>query len=386
MVRILFPMNKTYAEIENYLESQKENILDFLKKIVSLESPSTDKQAVNKCSSLVTQELEKTGVEITRFPQEKVGDIYLARLFSPHQEKGFILVLTHIDTVWPVGQIKKMPFLIRQDKIYGPGVLDMKAGLAMILFSVKAIKKFNLKPRNNIFFFINSSEEISSEESFKIIQEWAQKACFVFCLEPSLPGGSLKIERKGRLVVKMETKGKAAHAGNPEMGINAIDELILQLEKIKKIQRQGVTLNTGVIKGGQKTNIVAPSASAYLDIRFWKNQQKENILKFLLQMQPILPGASFQWEEVSLTPPMEKTRDSLKLFSRVKKIASSLDITLKAGKSGGGSDASIASNLGIPTLDGLGPEGEGIHSENEYVQFSSLLQRTLLLTKILCEV
>lgn len=375
-------------KFDHYFKSRQGEMINLLKKIVSLESPSTDKEAVNRCSSYVVKELKKTGSRISRFPQEEIGDIYLAEypLSRTKELKEQILILTHIDTVWPVGRIKNMPFYVSGNKIYGPGVLDMKAGLVMVIFSFKTLNELSIRLKKNIAVFINSAEEIGSEASRKIILNLAKKSACVLCLEPALPGGALKIQRKGRMVVRMDTKGKAAHAGTPEDGINAIDELMLQLRILQKLRTKEITINIGQIKGGEKPNIVAERASALLDIRFWRGSQKERILANLKQLKPLLHGARISYKIESLTPPMEKTEASTKLFSQVKKIAaSSLNMTLEAGKTGGGSDASIVSSLGIPTLDGLGPDGEGIHAENENLILSSLVERTALLTEILCQ-
>jgi len=375
-------------KFDHYFKSRQGEMINLLKKIVSLESPSTDKEAVNRCSSYVVKELKKTGSRISRFPQEEIGDIYLAEypLSRTKELKEQILILTHIDTVWPVGRIKNMPFYVSGNKIYGPGVLDMKAGLVMVIFSFKTLNELSIRPKKNIVVFINSAEEIGSEASYDIIRNLAKKSACVLCLEPALPGGALKIQRKGRMVVSVDTKGKAAHAGTPEDGINAIDELMLQLRILQKIRTKEITINIGQIKGGEKPNIVAERASAILDIRFWRGSQKERILANLKQLKPMLHGARTSYMIESLTPPMEKTEASTKLFSQVKKIAaSSLNMTLEAGKTGGGSDASIVSSLGIPTLDGLGPDGEGIHAENENLILSSLVERTALLTEILCQ-
>ena len=375
-------------KFDHYFKSRQGEMINLLKKIVSLESPSTDKEAVNRCSSYVVKELKKTGSRISHFPQEEIGDIYLAEypLSRTKELKEQILILTHIDTVWPVGRIKNMPFYVSGNKIYGPGVLDMKAGLVMVIFSLKTLNELSIRPKKNIVVFINSAEEIGSEASYDIIRNLAKKSACVLCLEPALPGGALKIQRKGRMVVRMDTKGKAAHAGTPEDGINAIDELMLQLRILQKIRTKEITINIGQIKGGEKPNIVAERASAILDIRFWRGSQKERILANLKQLKPMLHGARISYKIESLTPPMEKTEASTKLFSQVKKIAaSSLNMTLEAGKTGGGSDASIVSSLGIPTLDGLGPDGEGIHAENENLILSSLVERTALLTEMLCQ-
>jgi len=368
-----------------YFKSVQGKMVNLLKEIASFESPSGDKKAVDACSSFVVEEFKKAGARITRFPQKEIGNLYLAEYPSSRlkEKKEQILLLTHIDTVWPVGKIHKMPFFVSENKIFGPGVLDMKASLVMVIFSLKTMNELNIHPKKKIMVFINSAEEIGSKISYEIIRDLSKKSACVLCLEPALPGGALKTQRKGRLVVRLETKGKAAHAGTPDKGVNAIEELIKQLSQVQKLKTGETTINIGLIGGGEKPNIVAEKAWTILDIRFWKNAQKEKIITFLKQLNPILKGAQFKFSIESYTPPMEKTEASAALLSKIRRIATSLNMKLGTGKTGGGSDASIASSLGVPTLDGLGPDGEGIHAENEHLILSSLVERTALLTEIL---
>jgi glutamate carboxypeptidase len=369
----------------HYFKSRQGEMVRLLKEIVGRESPSGEKKAVDACSSYVIDELKKAGAKITRFSQKELGAFYLAEYPSTglKEKKEQILILTHIDTVWPVGKIREMPFYVSENKVFGPGVLDMKASLVMAIYSIKALKELNIQPKKKITVFINSAEEIGSDTSYDAIRNLSKKSDYVLCLEPSLPGGALKIQRKGRIVIRLETKGKAAHAGTPEKGINAIDELMLQLARIQKLKTKEMTINTGMIGGGEKPNIVAEKAWVVLDIRFWEKIQKERLITSIKRLKPILKGAKIKFSIESFTPPMEKTEASTDLLSEVKKIASYLDMKLETGKAGGGSDASIASSLGIPTLDGLGPDGEGIHAENEHLILSSLIERTALLTEIL---
>jgi len=361
-------------------------MLNMLKELVQLESPSTDKKAVNKCSSFLVQELKKSGARVTRYPQEEIGDIYTAEYPAKKtkERKEQILLLGHIDTVWPVGKIEEMPFYFSEDKLSGPGVLDMKAGIVMATTALKTLNDLNIIPDKKIVFLVNSAEEIGHKNAYEIIQKLAKKSALVLCLEPAIPGGALKIQRKGRMVIRLSATGKSAHAGDPEKGVSAIEELMLQCLNLKKIRTKDTSLNIGLIEGGEKANIVPENASAVLDLRFWKNEQKEIALEFFKKLSPQLKGAKIKYKIESLTPPMEQTKGSLKLLNEVKEIADSLNVTITTGKAGGGSDASIASNMRVPTLDGLGPDGEGMHAEHEHLLLPSLIERTALLTELLC--
>ena len=370
-----------------YFKSRQGEMVHLLKNIVSRESPSQDKKAVDACSAFVAAEFKKTGAKITRFPQKKVGDLHLAEFQghakSPEEKRA--LILTHIDTVWPVGKIEKMPFYISGDKVYGPGVLDMKSGLVEAIFALRALHQLSLRPARRIAVFINSAEEIGADASREVISRLSGGAGLVLCLEPALPGGGLKTQRKGRVVVRLEVKGKAAHAGTPGKGVNAIEVLVDQLHHLKKLASGGVTLSVDLIGGGEKANVVAEEAWAVMDIRFWNSLQKDRIIGAFRHLKPGTSGAKFKFQVESLTPPMEKTKPSVRLFQQAKKVASAMAIPLTEGRTGGGSDASIASSLGVATLDGLGPDGNGIHAENEHILLSSLVQRTALLTELLLQ-
>jgi len=368
-----------------YFRSRRSDMLNLLKGLVNLESPTADKKAVDACSAMAVQELRRAGAKITALPQKEIGQLYVAEFSPPHPERPDepILVLTHVDTVWPVGKLEKMPFYVSGDKVFGPGVLDMKAGLVMVAFALSTLNRLNLKPRRRVRVLINSAEETGNEAANQIIRQEAKSSALALCLEPALPGGGLKLERKGRLVIRLETRGKAAHAGTPEKGINAIEELTAHLSRLKKLRARETTMNIGLIGGGEKPNIVAETAWATLDLRFWTTAEKEHILRAFKDLQPVRRGAKVKSALQSVTPPLEKTKATLALFNRANEIAAGLGFGLKSGKSGGGSDASVAASVGVAALDGLGPDGDGIHAEYEHLLLSSLVQRTALLTELL---
>ena len=368
-----------------YFRSRQGEIVQLLKQLVALESPTQDKKAVDACVAFAAREFKKVGCKITAYPQPDTGDLTVAE-FAPGRLKDAddeILVLGHLDTVWPVGQLVKMPFYVQGNRIYGPGVLDMKAGVAMLLAALRALHGLNVKPQKRITVFLNAAEETGSDASTELIRKLARRASLVLCLEPALPGGALKLERKGRVVVRLDVRGRAAHGGTPEKGVNAIEELAAQIARFKRLRVRETTVNLGLAGGGEKANIVAESAWAVLDVRFWKAADRDRVLRLLREAPPVLRGAKMRVSVESTTPPMEKTKASEKLFLRAQGIAAGLGQTLRAGRSGGGSDASFAAGLGVPTLDGLGPDGDGIHAEHEHLVLPSLVERTALLTELL---
>ncbi len=372
-------------EFLHYFKSRQGEIIRLLKQLVTLESPTQDKEAVNKCTQFCAAELKKAGLKVTRHSQEESGDFITAEMHIPQEEahsKSY-LILTHADTVWPVGQIEKMPFYVQDQKIFGPGVLDMKAGLAMVLSVFRTFHQLNLASKKRITLFINSTEEAGSQNADKMLEKLAKSSSAAFCLEPAVPGGALKLQRKGRLVMQLETRGKAAHAGSPEKGVNAIEELLYQLQKVRRLRTKEATINIGVIQGGTKPNVVAEQASVLLDFRFWDAERKDKIHSFLKNLEPHFKGAHIKSIPLSYKPPMEKTPASARLFQEVKDLAQSMGITLAAGKTGGGSDASVIASRGVPTLDGLGPDGDGIHAAHEHLLLPSLIERTALLASML---
>ena len=372
-------------DFNQYFRSRQGEMINLLKQLVSLESPSNDKKAVDACSAFAAGEFRKAGGRITRLPQKNTGDFHIVEFPAPAKGdgEGQVLVLSHIDTVWPVGKIAQMPFYISGDKVFGPGVLDMKSGIAVSLFALKALHQLGRGPSRKVVVFINSAEEIGCPAADEVIGRLARKSSAVLCLEPALPGGALKTERKGRMVLRLEVKGRAAHAGTPEKGVNAVEELVGQLRRLKRLETGGVTLSVNRIGGGEKVNVIADDAWALMDARFWTILQRDRLLAALKQSKPFTTGAKLKFSVESRTPPMEKTKASAKLFQRARTIAASLEIDLTEGRTGGGSDASIASSFGVPTLDGLGPDGDGIHAAHEHVLLPSFVRRAVLLTELL---
>lgn len=373
--------------LRGHFDSRRGDMVRLLKKLVRLESPTGNKAAVDRCAAAAVSFLHQAGLNVRRIPAASIGDLYLIdlnRKRTPRSTKP-LLLLVHSDTVWPVGTIARRPFKIRGDRMFGPGALDMKAGLVQACFALQAIRRLRLEPRRPVRLIMNSAEETGSPVSRRLIRAQAAAAEAALCLEPSLPGGALKTRRKGRLVLSLETRGKAAHAGSPRAGVNALEELCRQLLGMRRLRRGGTTVNIGRIEGGRAANVVADRASALVDVRFWNRADKSRVLEAVARAEPVLPGAQVTFRVLSDTPPLERTDASRRLFLQARRLAARMDVRLTAGKTGGGSDASLISDLGLPILDGLGPDGDGIHAENEHVLLSSLVERTALLAVLLLE-
>jgi glutamate carboxypeptidase len=368
--------------IRDFLMQKEKEIIDLTRKLAEIESPSNDKQAVDGFAKFLGQELSLLGAETKIIKQNEVGNCLKAEWEG---NQGRILLLCHMDTVWPIGEIAKRPIRQEGDKISGPGVLDMKASIAILMSAFKALKALRLKPKKNVVALLNSDEEIGSIASRKLIEEEASRSQAVLCLEPSILGGALKTQRKGVGVFHIKAKGKAAHAGSGhQKGISAIEEIARQIITIHKLTdyEKGVTLNVGVVKGGSRSNVIAEEAEAEIDLRFLNMQDGQKAADKILNLKPQLPGARIDINGGINRPPLTKTPQNQKLYGRIKDIGTSMGISIEEGLSGGGSDASFTSALGIATIDGLGADGDGCHALEEYAVISSLAQRAALLAAL----
>ncbi|MBM3310621.1 MAG: M20 family metallopeptidase [Candidatus Aminicenantes bacterium] len=374
-------------DFRSYFRSRQGEMLGLLKDLVLHESPTSDKKAVDACTALLTDRFSRLGAKVTRFAQKSTGDFHLVEYPAKDDPRldGRILVLGHVDTVWPVGKIEEMPFYVQGDKVFGPGVTDMKAGLVVAHAALKAIRELNLRPERKISLFLNSAEETGDEEARRRIVALAKKSDIVLCLEPALADGALKLQRKGRLVLRFDVAGAAAHAGTPEKGVSAVDALLILLRKMQALRSGDVSVNIGLLGGGENVNVVAESAWAVCDVRFWTTFQRTKILAAARRFKAESRSAKVKCTVQSSTPPLERTAVSNRLFEQARSIASGLGLSLTGGRTGGGSDASHAAGLGRPILDGLGPAGDGLHAENEHLFLPSLAERAALLTELLCK-
>ncbi len=359
-----------------------------LRELVEIESPSHDKPAVDRMAARIAEECRQRGAQVEIVPETDAGNQVIARWrpASPPdpQRARPILLLSHMDTVFPLGTLAKMPFLEREGKIYGPGVSDMKGGIVVALTALAALNAGRLtRPVTALF---TPDEEIGSRVSRPLIEDLARQAALALVLEPGLPDGALKTWRKGVGEFTVRVRGRAAHAGGDhEKGRNAIEELAHQVIAIQRLTdyRRGTTLNVGLIRGGTASNVVPDEAVAEIDLRVMQPGEAERIAAALHALRPVLDGVQIEVTGGLNRPPMPFDDRMKAAFEKVKAIAAGLSLELKAGGTGGGSDANFVAALGIPVLDGLGPAGEGYHSEREYIFADSLVERARLLAAIL---
>lgn len=364
-------------------EKRRSIMLRLLKEFVEIESPTTDKEGVDRLADSVSHHMDSLGAKITRYPQTSTGDHLLGQ-WGPDAEG--ILLLTHMDTVHPTGTLEHFPWRQDGDRVFGPGILDMKASISMCLGAVLTLQEHNLLPERRISLLCTSDEESGSHSSRSLIQDLARSHELVLCMEPALPEGALKTWRKGVGLFKIKVEGKAAHAGaNPADGINAIVEMALQIPKIVSLQDEdeGTTLNIGRIQGGTRTNVVPESCSVKVDVRVLRENEQERIQAGFESLKPKEAGAKIFVQGNWNRPPMPRTPLMIETFKRAQDIATELGIDLDEGGTGGASDANFVAPLGIPLLDGLGAIGSGAHTNEEFIVLSHIPERTALLCALL---
>ena len=376
-------------EISNLLKStqnREKDLLRLLKTLVELESPSDDMAAVNRCLDFVAEAAARSGATLRRHRRRDAGDILEAR-FGPRAGKPTLL-LGHLDTVWPLGTLAQMPFRIEKGRAWGPGVLDMKAGVAMALTALDLLRAEDL-PHRPVVLLLTGDEETGSIASRELLEKAALRCEAVYVLEPAQGlDGAYKTARKGVANYRVHVTGVAAHSGvNFEQGHSAIAELARRVADIESCTdlKRGVTVNVGTIHGGTRSNVIPAEAWAEVDVRVPRASDFRRIDRRIRSLRVHDQGCVLKVEGALNRPPMERTRAGVALYRQAAAIAVQLGFHLEEASTGGGSDGNFTSALGIPTLDGMGAVGEGAHARNESVLLKHLASRTVLLAAMLCK-
>lgn len=362
----------------------------FLGQFVRAESPSLDKAAVDRFGKMVSAEWRRRGAKVTRLRQRERGD-HLRVDWNPpgNRARGQILVLGHLDTVYGVGTLARMPFRLSRGRAYGPGTFDMKGGLVIALSAVDAMIATGLVPQKRIVFLWTSDEEIGSGTSRAAIEREARRSDAVLVLEPALGlRGRVKTGRKGVGEIEIVATGRSAHAGlNPEDGVNAIEEIALQIARFSRWHRegQGITVNAGLIDGGTRSNVIPDRARVVVDLRATRAGDMHALEQKFHAMRPILRGAKLQIRGGFNRPPMER-KIAVALFEMARALAKEIGLALGEAYAGGASDGNFTAAMGIPTLDGLGAVGEGAHSLGENILVRALPERAALLAGLLATI
>jgi glutamate carboxypeptidase len=359
-------------------QDQQQKMVGDLRSWVEIESPTSDKESVDRFGKVVAEKFEDLGMTVEWKEDSERGNHLITRWGS---RNGQLLLIGHLDTVWELGTLERMPCVIDADIGYGPGIFDMKSGLVIILYALRLIRELK-QDQYPITLLATSDEEVGSETSRQLIEREARSARAAFVLEPAGPNNALKTKRRGVGHFKMTTQGRAAHAGvEPEKGINAIEEIAHQILELQSWNRErpGISVNVGLIRGGSRTNVIPEHAEAMIDVRCDTQDDKKWVEERFQSLEPKKSGAQVTISGEVDRPPLERNAKVLALYDQAKQIGEAMDYPISEFWTGGGSDGNFTAALGVPTLDGLGAEGGGAHALDEHILTPSLSKRAALL-------
>jgi glutamate carboxypeptidase len=369
-----------------FFNNRRGQIVSTIRELVEIESPSDNKAAVDRIADAIAHKFSQLGGQVRIHPAKNFGD-HLQVDFPGKSATQPVLLLGHYDTVYPLGTLATMPCRVVDDKLSGPGVLDMKSGIALMLQALAALREWQSGLPRPVTVLLVSDEEVGSETSRPITESLAKKSAAVLVLEPSYgPEGAVKTARKGVGEYLVKVTGQASHAGlDFQKGVNAILELARQIEKISAFTdlKKGLTVNVGIISGGSRTNVVPAVASTQVDVRIARMKDAAGIDRKMRSIRPFNRKCKIEIKGGINRPPMERTAGVAALYAQAKAIAHDLGWTLGEAAVGGGSDGNFTAGLGIPTLDGLGAVGDGAHAKHEHILISELPRRAALLAGLI---
>jgi glutamate carboxypeptidase len=373
-----------------HFEERRDEMVQTIRQLVETESPSDNKEAVDRLGALLAGRFEGLGGHAKFYRVQNFGD-HLQVDFVGAGNRKPVLLLGHLDTVYPMGTLANMPCRVADGRLSGPGAFDMKSGIALMLHAIEGLRAWHedILPRP-VTVLLVSDEEVGSETSRRITENLAKNSAAVLVLEPSHgPKGAVKTARKGIGEYVLKVKGKAAHSGlDFEKGQSAILELARQIVAIQKLidLKRGLTLNVGTIQGGTRVNVIPAEASAVLDVRVARKQDAAGIDRKLRSLKPFNRKCKLDITGGINRPPMERTPSVAVLYEKAAGIAKQLGWKLEEAAVGGGSDGNFTAALGVPTLDGLGGVGEGAHATHESILISELPKRAVLLAELIVSV
>ncbi len=371
------------SDLVAYFRRRERASLSLLRRLVEFESPTGYKSGVDRLGFYMAKRCSDLGAKVKIFEQEKVGNHICLEVDAGRQ--GQALILGHLDTVWPRGEVRLRPFKIEEGRAYGPGVLDMKASLVLVYLLIRAVSEHKVRPARPLFFLLTSDEETGSETSRRVIEAEAERSDYVLVLEPPLPGNRLKTARKGVARFDLLVRGVAAHAGvDHEKGVNAIEELARQVLRLQAMTdySRGVTVNVGVVSGGTAANVVPAEARAEIDLRLADLEQGAAVIEQIMGLKPVNPRAEIMITGGLNRPPLERSAAVVRLYQKARELAAELGFSLGEGATGGGSDGCFTAALGVPTLDGLGVDGQGPHALNEHIIIGDIPFKAALISRL----
>jgi glutamate carboxypeptidase len=382
----LCDLKSQIIDLRDFCRANRDWVLETTEALVALESPTTDKAAVDRCGAALAVRLEAIGGRVSRLSRTDRGDHLLAEFGCGASQ---ILLLGHFDTVWPVGQLDRMPLTRSGGRLHGPGVFDMKAGIAIAMLATRALLETEAKANHRIVMLWTTDEEVGSESSRVAIEDEARRSRTVLVLEPSLPGGAVKTSRKGCGSYQVIVRGVAAHAGiEPQKGASAVQELAHQILRVNALQdlARGISVNVVQVSGGLRSNVIPDEARATVDVRVPTAAAAAEIDAGFRALRAVDGRTTIEAIGGIDRPPLERSSHVRRLYNQASEVERELGRELAEGGTGGGSDGNFTAALGIPTLDGLGAIGDGAHALHEHVDIETLADRAALVAGLITRI
>ena len=373
------------SKLLSFFQALETELLDWLSLLINTDSPSNHKLELDQLIHWFSTQFSSDGAQIRMVDQPDCANHLLARWHASEPLEQQVLILGHVDTVWPLGESERRPARLEEGRVFGPGAFDMRGGLTLVLGLSRFLAQHRSQLKSQVTVLLTSDEEVGSPSSRAVIEEEARQSRLVLVVEPCLPGGALKTSRKGVGNFTIKVRGIAAHAGvDYSKGVSAILELSHQIQQLYTLNdlAKGTTINVGQIRGGTRSNVIAEQAEMEVDIRVTSAAEGKRLTEKVKHLTPVQPGAQLEISGGMNRPPFERTESIIQIFKRAQRLAMELDISLEEGSTGGGSDGCFTAALGVPTLDGLGPDGAGPHALHEHVVAKSLVPRAALLAQL----
>jgi glutamate carboxypeptidase len=376
------------AVLLNHFTTRQAAILKSIRELVERETKSREAARLDEIARFVAGQLREIGGQIELIPQPGYGTHLRARFNFDHAaSERQVLVIGHLDTVWPVGTLERLPFHVTPEgRAHGPGIFDMKSGIVCAIEALRVIVAGRLTTKRPITLLLTCDEEIGSKTSRSLVEEEAKNAAAALVLEPPAPGGVVKTGRKGIGEFTVRALGRAAHAGlDPEKGVNAIVELAHQTLRLAALNdfERGITVSVGLINGGTAMNVIPAEAAAKVDVRYWTQEDGEMIVNTIRGLAPALSEAQLEVTGGINRPPMPRSDENIALYEQARALAAEIGFELQETIVGGGSDGNFTAALGVPTLDGLGVDGAGAHADHEHIIIDDIPRRAALLTRLM---
>jgi glutamate carboxypeptidase len=379
-------------DLQDRFRERQPQIVSLIRALVETESPSGDVAGSRAVVNLLANAAgdARCVSSIDRVDVPDFGEHLVIRAFQERAESGNILLVGHTDTVHPRGSVAERPWRLEENRIYGPGIFDMKANCALAVALLHAWDDFDVAPRCGVTIALMCDEEVGSVSGWPLLQDIAvaERVQTALILEPPAPGGRVKTGRKGTGIYQMSVEGRAAHAGlDSEKGASAIQELAKQTVRLHEFNSSGsgISVNVGVVHGGTRSNVVAAEASAEIDVRFSTAAEAKAIDEFLLSITPYDERVHVKVTGGINRPPLERNEKVLKLYELARGIAAMLDYELGETQVGGASDGNFLASIGIPVLDGLGIDGDGAHATHEHIIVDDIPRRGALLAALIAK-